>query len=142
MCHLYWTQALAGAEEATNALLFSLKWLMINLDREQHTPLGLPASSRPESHAGQFIELTRRSAVAEAASEQPCEDQKREVLGLGVTGSKSLVRQQDRLIKVLSTMTTARPAMATQTDAQARLRQVFKPMQVPSPMGLERALPR
>ena len=88
MCHLCRTQALAGAEEATNALLFSLKWLMINLDREQHKPLGLPASSRPESHAGQFIELTRRSAVAEAASEQPCEDQKREVLGLGATGSK------------------------------------------------------
>ena len=66
-------QALAGAEEATNALLFSLKWLMINLDREQRKPLCLPASSRPESHAAQFIELTRRSAVAEAASEQPGE---------------------------------------------------------------------
>ena len=80
-------QALAGAEEATNALLFSLKWLMINLDREQRKPLCLPASSRPESHAAQFIELTRRSAVAEAASEQPGEDQQRMVLGLGVTGT-------------------------------------------------------
>ena len=58
MCHLCRTQALAGAEEATNALLFSLKWLMINLDREQHKPLGLPASSRPESHAGQVCAKT------------------------------------------------------------------------------------